>query len=94
MSKKFIGIQIGPRQFEFPPNKLVVDSAGSYLKPKFIPSILMLYPFSWALDKALMPLSDKNSFSSNKAPSNFMSRFLGVKESSISSPLFNSSITV
>ena len=26
-----MGNQIGPRQFEFPPNIDVVDSAGSYL---------------------------------------------------------------
>ena len=28
MKSAFIGIQIGPRQFELPPNILVSDSAG------------------------------------------------------------------
>ena len=29
MTRKLTGIQIGPRQFELPPNIPVVDSAGS-----------------------------------------------------------------
>ena len=38
ISRKLSGNQIGPRQFEFPPNNPESDSAGAYLTLKSMPS--------------------------------------------------------
>src|SRR5271169_1247477 len=66
MIRPLTGIQMGPRQLELPPNMPVSDSAGKYPTPYAWPPAWKTYGCSaWNLDRARMPNSLRNSFSSS-----------------------------
>lgn len=56
MIRRFIGNQMGPRQFEFPPNILELDSAGRYSTWNSCPSKMKVYGSSaWTRDMERIP---------------------------------------
>jgi hypothetical protein len=65
--RAFTGIQTGPRQFEFPPNIPVFDSAGRYDTSYARPSRWKTNGWSrWYFESDRMPYGPRNSFSSRR----------------------------
>src|SRR3569623_1824593 len=61
-----VGNQIGPRQFEFPPNIRVDDSAGAYRTVHSRPPIETAYGWAWwYIDSDRTPNGERNSDSSS-----------------------------
>lgn len=66
MRMKLVGNQMGPRQFEFPPNMSVVASPGVYSTWWVSPAYWKMKGFSsWALDRERMPKFERNSLGSS-----------------------------